>query len=115
MPQDHSGTLKSPIGTIYLIVIHAPINIIDSISSIVLPLLSNLIWLLNSIVLSYSNDLIGLNKYNLLTSSSDYIKLAPWVATTAAFRNTLLLALGHRALRDLLRCTVRGSGEREGL
>ena len=26
-----------------------------------------------------------------------------------------LLALGHRALRDLPRCTVRGSGEREGL
>ena len=43
------------------------------------------------------------------------IYTAPWVATTAAFRNTLLLALGYRALRDLPRCTVRGSGGREGL
>ena len=30
-------------------------------------------------------------------------------------QNPPLLALGHRALRDLPRCTVRGSGEREGL
>ena len=40
--------------------------------------------------------------------------LSPWVATTAAFQNTLLLSLGHRALRDLPRCTVRGKGERGG-
>ena len=51
----------------------------------------------------------------LLTDSDIMVDLAPWVATTAAFQNTLLLALGHRALRDLPRCTVLGSGEREGL
>ena len=67
--------------------------------------------------MAYSN-LTMLNFFRDLQTSNDMISvknLAPWVATTAAFRNTLLLALGHRALRYLPRCTVRGSGEREGL
>ena len=42
-------------------------------------------------------------------------RYGPVGSNHSSLQNTLLLALGHRALQDLPRCTVRGSGEREGL
>ena len=48
------------------------------------------------------------------THCNDII-LGPLGSNHGSLQKPPLLALGHRALRDLPRCTVRGSGEREGL
>ena len=50
---------------------------------------------------------------DILTKLGIYLNIyGPVGSNHGSLQNTLLLALGHRALRDLPRCTVQGLGAR---